>query len=92
MPYAAHTIYAISKGPRNLGNKLGREAVRLDLPVTKIALATGATRQTIYNWMVGGEVLSPYRPIVERLINILRAAKSADDAWKKTCLEFNLNP
>ena len=90
MPYAAQTIYLINKGPRNLGNKLGRAAIRLDFSVMRIAQATGATRQTVYNWMSGGEVLTPYRPLVERLIAILNDARDAETAWKKTCQEFNL--
>lgn len=90
MPYSHTTIYTINRGPRNLGNTLGRLAVGLDFSVMRIAKATGATRQTVYNWMGGGDVLSPYRPRVEQLIVILRAAHSAEEAWKKACLEFNL--
>lgn len=90
MPYSPTTIYAINRGPRNLGNTLGRLAVGLDFSVMQIAKATGATRQTVYNWMGGGDVLAPYRPRVEQLIDILRAARSAEEAWKTACLEFNL--
>ena len=90
MPYSPSTVYTINRGPRNLGNTLGRLAVSLDFSVLRIAKATGATRQTVYNWMGGGEVLTPYRPRVEQLIVILRAARSAEEAWKKTCAEFNL--
>ena len=90
MPYSPSTIYTINRGPRNLGNTLGRLAVGLDFSVMRIAKTTGATRQTVYNWMAGGEVLTPYRPLVEQLITILRTAKSAEDAWKKSCKEFNL--
>lgn len=92
MPYSPSTIYTINRGPRNLGNTLGRLAVALDFSVLRIAKATGATRQTVYNWMSGGEVLTPYRPRVEQLINILRAVRSAEEAWKTTCKEFNLQP
>lgn len=92
MPYSPTTIYAINRGPRNLGNTLGRLAVQHDFSVMRVAKATGATRQTVYNWFSGGEVLSPYRPIVEQLTIILRNSRSAEDAWKKTCKEFNLHP
>lgn len=92
MPYSPTTIYTINRGPRNLGNTLGRLAVGLDFSVLRIAKATGATRQTVYNWMSGGEVLTPYRPRVEQLITILRAARSAEQAWKQTCTEFDLQP
>jgi hypothetical protein len=90
MPYSTSTIYAINRGPRSLGNKLGRLAIALDFSVLRIAKATGATRQTVYNWMVGGEVLTPYRPRVEQLTDILRDSKSAEEAWTKTCAAFNL--
>ena len=74
----------------NLGAKLGRWAVFHDLSVAKIATATGATRQSIYNWFSGGEVFVAYRPRVERLIQILESAKNADDAWRKVCSDFDL--
>lgn len=80
----------IGRGPRNLGNRLGRRALTLDFSVMRIAKATGASRQTVYNWIVGGEVLVPYRPVVERLLAILNAAPTAEYAWKRTCQEFNL--
>lgn len=92
MPYAVQTIYLIRKGPRNLGNSLGRLAIDLDFSVLRIAKLTGATRQTVYNWLSGGEVLAPYRPAIERLIEILKSAKTADKAWEKACQEFNLQP
>ena len=80
----------IGRGPRNLGNRLGRRAVDIDFSVMRIAKATGATRQTVYNWMVGGEVLVPYRPVVERLLSILKSASTADIAWATVCKDFNL--
>lgn len=90
MPYAANTIYLVKKGPRNLGNTLGRIAVELDFSVNKIAKATGATRQTVYNWMSGGEVMTPYRPVVTKLVELLNTASNAENAWRKVCQEFNL--
>jgi hypothetical protein len=90
MSYAVQTIYLVRKGSRNLGNTLGRHAVDLDLSVMKIAKATGATRQTVYNWMFGGEVMGPYRPAVEKLISIMKKTPNADKAWEKICQEFNL--
>jgi len=92
MPYSTTTIFTISRGPRNLGNTLGRLAVAIDFSVLRIAKATGATRQTVYNWMNGGEVLTPYRPRVEEIINILRASRSAEEAWKESCSKFGLRP
>ena len=91
MPYSPKTVYAVKKGPRSTGNSLGRLAVDLDFSVSRIAQATGATRQTVYNWMSGGEVLTPYKPAVERLVVILKTAKTADEAWRKVCQDFNLS-
>lgn len=91
MPYSAKTHYLVKKGPRTLGNSLGRVAVDLDFSVSRIAQATGATRQTVYNWMAGGDVLNPYKPIVERLLVILKTAKDAEAAWSTVCTEFNLS-
>jgi hypothetical protein len=90
MPYAAQTITRVSKAPRTLGNRLGRVAVQKQFSVTRISGATGATRQTVYNWLFGGEILSPYQPVVERLLRVLEEAKSADHAWRKVCAEFNV--
>jgi transcriptional regulator with XRE-family HTH domain len=90
MPYAIQTLYLIRKGPRNLGNTLGRLAVDLDLSVARIARATGATRQTVYNWMFGGDVMAPYRPAVERVIAIMKKSSDAEKAWEQICQEFNL--
>lgn len=74
----------------SLGVRLGRWAIFLDLPVAKIALAIGATRQSVYNWMKGGEVFTAYRPAVERVIECLQTSKTAEEAWRKLCSEFNL--
>lgn len=90
MPYSTDTIYRVKKGPHNLGNTLGRLAVDLDFSVQRIAKATNATRQTVYNWLAGGEVMNAYRPNVERLVNILKTARTADEAWGAACQEFNL--
>ena len=90
MAYSQQVIDTVSKSPKTLGNQLGRWAVHLDFPVTKIAYASGASRQTIYNWFGGGEVFVAYRPAVESLLKILQSSGSGDDAWRKTCKAFNL--
>jgi len=74
----------------SLGVRLGRWAVYLDLPAVKIAQATGATRQTVYNWMKGGDVARAYRPAVERVIECMQGTKTGEEAWEKICLEFGL--
>lgn len=76
----------------SLGTRLGRWAVFLDLPAAKIAMAVGATRQSVYNWMKGGEVFGAYRPAVERIIKIMQSCQTAEEAWRKICTEFDLKP
>lgn len=91
MPYSPKIIDQIKKQPMgNLGARLGRWAVYHDLPVTKLALATGATRQSLYNWFKGGEIFVAYQPRVEQIINILESARDADHAWRELCKAFNL--
>jgi len=90
MPYAQKVIDAIEKSPKTLGNQLGRWAVHLDFPVTKIAKSSGATRQTVYNWFNGGEVTPAYRSVVQSLLEIMQTSSSAEDAWRKICNHLNL--
>ena len=59
MAYSQQVIDTVSKSPKTLGNQLGRWAVHLDFPVTKIAYASGASRQTIYNWFMGVHTPGP---------------------------------
>lgn len=90
MPYSRAVKISIAQGRKSLGNQLGRWAVSLDLPVTKLALATGATRQTLYNWFSGGEVTNAYRERVETVLTILKASATAEVAWRKMCKRFDL--
>lgn len=93
MPYHQKTVDKVKKLPlTNLGARLGRWMIYLDLPAAKIAVATGATRQTVYNWLNGGDIFVAYRPAVERLIELMERSKTAEEAWSKICLEFNLKP
>lgn len=91
MAYSQQIIDTVKNAPKTLGNQLGRWAVHLDFPVTKIAKATGASRQSVYNWFAGGEVFVAYRPVVEALLTILKSSPTADDAWRKVCKQFDLN-
>lgn len=91
MAYSEQIIYTVKHAPKTLGNQLGRWAIHLDFPVTKIAKATGASRQSVYNWFNGGEVFVAYRPAVEALLKILQSSSTADEAWRKTCKAFGLN-
>ena len=90
MAYSQEIINKVADAPKTLGNQLGRYCVHLDVPVTLIAEATGATRQTVYNWFNGGEVLWAYRPSVETLLKILQTSSTAEEAWRKTCRVFGL--
>ena len=90
MPYAPKLSKDIRRAPVSLGNMLGREALRLDLSVIRISKATGATRQTIYNWFVGGKVAPFYRERVSALVDIMSKAQTAEHAWRTACSRFNL--
>ena len=90
MPYHPKIVAVIKAQPLTLGVRLGRWAVYLDVPAVKLALAIGATRQSIYNWMKGGEVFVAYRPAVTRVIECMQSSKTAEEAWGKICTEFDL--
>lgn len=90
MAYSSAFIESINSTKQTEGNKLGREAVRLDFSVIRISKATGATRQTVYNWFIGKPVAPYYAASVTKLLNILRSADTAEHAWRETCLKFDL--
>ena len=92
MAYSQKIIDDVAKTPKSLGNQLGRWAINLDFPVTKIARALGVSRQTVYNWFTGTDVFVAYRNRVEFLTTIMKTSHSADDAWRKICKEYNLVP
>jgi hypothetical protein len=57
---------------KHLGVALGRVCIALDIPVSIIALQTGVSRQTIYNWFTGSfEPRASYKPVVESIIQAL---------------------
>jgi hypothetical protein len=60
--------------------------------VTKIAYALGVTRQTVYNWFMGKDVFIAYQDRVDLLLQIMQSSKTADEAWRKICQVYNLNP
>jgi predicted DNA-binding protein YlxM (UPF0122 family) len=92
MAYSQKIIDDVTNTPKTLGNQLGRWAIHLDFPVTKIAYALGVTRQTVYNWFTGTEVFVAYRGRVELLLKIMQTSSTADEAWRKICQEYNLTP
>jgi len=60
--------------------------------VTKIAFALGVTRQTVYNWFMGKDVFIAYQDRVDLLLQIMQSSKTADEAWRKICHAYNLEP
>jgi hypothetical protein len=89
MAYSQQVKDAVQSAPKTLGNQLGRWAVYLNFPVTKISELTGVSRQTIYNWFSGGEVFVAYRPTVTSLVQILQSSGTAEEAWSKACKAFD---
>lgn len=91
MSYSVKTVKAVKASPKTLGSQLGRWAVHLDFSVVRIAQVTGASRQTVYNWITGkNTVLGPYRPAVEQLLKILMKSPDNEQAWRTACQEFNI--
>ncbi len=90
MPYSKHVIERVNTLPAPPCAKLARWAVYLDIPVTHIAFASGATRQTVYGWFRGGQVAAFYVPVVLRLVKCMQGSKTGEEAWDKICQEFNL--
>ena len=92
MPYSDKIVDLVARSPKTLGSTLGRWAIHLDFPVTKIAYALGVTRQTVYNWFEGKDVFVAYQNRVELLTKIMSTSKTADEAWRRICQEYNLDP
>ncbi len=92
MAYSQKIIDLVAKAPKTTGNQLARWAIHLDFPVTKIAYALGVTRQTVYNWFEGKDIFVAYQNRAEFLLQIMSTSKTADEAWRKICKEYNLKP
>jgi len=92
MPYSQQVISAVVAAPKTPGNQLGRWAIHLNFPVTKIAKALGVTRQTVYNWFAGKDVFVAYQYRVDLLLQIMQTSRTADEAWRRICQEYNLEP
>lgn len=90
MAYSQKIIDLVKSSPKTPGNQLGRWAIHLDFPVTKIAYALGVTRQTVYNWFGGKDVFVAYQNRVDLLVKIMSTSRTADEAWRKICREYNL--
>jgi hypothetical protein len=92
MAYSEKTINAIMRSPKTLGNQLGRWAAHHNFSVVRISKALGVSRQTVYNWFEGGDIFPAYEFRVETMLKFLQTAHSADDAWRKICAHYNLEP
>lgn len=92
MAYSQRITDLVMSSPKTPGNQLGRWAIHLNFPVTKIAEALGVTRQTVYNWFEGKDVFVAYQNRVDLLLKIMQSSKTADEAWRKICQAYNLEP
>lgn len=90
MAYSEKTIEEVFSAPKTLGNQLGRWAIHLEFPVTKVAKITGVTRQTVYNWFNGGDIFNAYEDRVDTLLTIFETSPNAEVAWRRACQAFNL--
>ena len=90
MGYSEKLKQRVEQAPRTLGNQLGRWAIHHDVSAQKLALVTGATRQTIYNWFTGSDVIPAYRDRVGAVLKTLIDSKSGEDAWRALCRQYNL--
>jgi plasmid maintenance system antidote protein VapI len=92
MAYSQKIIDMVASSPKTPGNLLGRWAIHLDFPVTKIAYALGVTRQTVYNWFEGKDVFVAYQNRVDLLLSIMSTSATADEAWRRICKAYDLKP
>lgn len=75
--YSARLI-ALNKSHNDtqLGVKLGRVCIALDIPVSRVASQLGVSKQTVYNWFMGMYEPHPkYQQLVEKLIETLNKRK-----------------
>ena len=92
MAYSQKTIDMVMRAPKTPGNQLGRWAVHHNFSVVRISKALGITRQTAYNWFAGGDIFAAYEHRVETLLKYLQNSRSADEAWRKICQHYGLQP
>lgn len=90
MAYSQAAKDAVKKAPKTLGVQMLRWAIAKDFSVVKISKATGATRQTIYNWMHGAIVSPAYRERTKSLLEILIASPTGKQAWRTAQIRFDI--
>jgi transcriptional regulator with XRE-family HTH domain len=75
MAYSEKMRGAVKAVPaKTIGARLARLAIKKGISVQEVAKRTGASRTTVYNWFLGGDVSNAYLPRVERLAAELTAA------------------
>jgi len=73
MAYSEKTKQLIADAPPSLGTNLAQWAVQRGVSVQQVATATGATRQTVYNWFTGTTLVTPaYQEKVLIILDILQ--------------------
>ena len=92
MAYSQKMMNDVADAPKSLGNQLGRWAIYHDFSVVRVSKALGVTRQTVYNWFLGKDIFPAYVDRAELLLKVLQNANNADDAWRKICKHYNLEP
>lgn len=90
MGYSEKLKQRVEQAPRTLGNQLGRWAIHHDVSAQKLALVTGATRQTVYNWFTGSDVTPAYRDVAKVVLTTLINSHTGEDAWRALCQQFNI--
>ena len=90
MGYSEKLKQRVEQAPRTLGNQLGRWAIHHDVSAQKLALVTGATRQTVYNWFTGSDVTPAYRDVAKVVLTTLINSQTGEDAWRALCQQFNI--
>jgi hypothetical protein len=90
MAYSQQAKETVKRAPKTLGVQVMRWAIAKEFSVVKVSKATGATRQTIYNWMRGASVSPAYRARIKSLLEILMASPTAAQAWRTACIRFDI--
>lgn len=83
MGYHYKTKQMAKQASQTQGMRLAKLSVTKGLSVQQIALITGASRTTVYNWFSGKGVTNAYRAHVQALINKLRTGTAEQIAELK---------
>jgi transcriptional regulator with XRE-family HTH domain len=78
MGYHHKTKQATKQAAKEQGMRLAKLAVANKLSVAQIAVITGASRATVYNWFAGNGVSKAYKAHVQALIHKLRTGTTEE--------------